>query len=289
MKILNGKDLSDIIKNDVKNIVELMNEYGQNVCLAVIQVGNDPASSVYVKNKKNACKYCGIESRIYRLNDDIPINILEDTLLELIKKLNKDRSVNGILVQLPLPDGVNEDRIIHSILPEKDVDGFHELNVGRLVLGQSALEPCTARGIIELLIHNNIEIEGKNCVVVGRSNIVGKPTATMLLQYNGTVTICHSKTKNLKDICKQADILVCAIGKPKFFNKEYVKEGAVVVDVGIHRTENGLCGDVDFDNVKDVVSAISPVPRGVGAMTIAMLMRNCLEAAQMQYRKGLKG
>jgi methylenetetrahydrofolate dehydrogenase (NADP+)/methenyltetrahydrofolate cyclohydrolase len=212
------------------------------------------------------------------------VYFLEKTLINLIEHLNKNNEINGILVQLPLPDGVDENKMINAISPEKDVDGFHESNVGKLMIGEDTFIPCTTKGIIELLKRNDIEIEGKHCVVVGRSNIVGKPTAIELLRHNGTVTVCHSKTKNLKDICKQADILVCAIGKPKFFNKEYVKDGAVIVDVGIHRTENGLCGDVDFDDVKDIVSAITPVPKGVGAMTVAMLMKNCVEAAKMQYK-----
>lgn len=280
MRILNGKELADEIKEEVKVRVEQMNKNGQSVCLAVIQVGEDSASSVYVKNKEKACKYCGIESKIIKLSEDTR----EEFLINMIKRLNKTY-VNGILVQLPLPKHINEHRVIQTIAPEKDVDGFHELNVGKLVIGEDVLSPCTANGIIELLLNHGIEVQGKNCVVVGRSNIVGKPTAMMLLQLDGTVTICHSKTKNLKQICKEADILVCAIGKPKFFNKEYVKEGAVVVDVGIHRTENGLCGDVDFDDVKDIVSYITPVPKGVGAMTVAMLMYNCVQAAGMQYDK----
>lgn len=280
MKLLNGKELSDKIKDEIKLKVQKLKENGKDVYLAVIQVGDNPASSVYVGNKEKACKYCGIESRVIKLKEDTS----EESLISIINLLNYTEFINGILVQLPLPKHINEQNVLQSILPEKDVDGFHELNVGKLILGEDVLAPCTANGIIELLIENNIEIEGKNCVVVGRSNIVGKPTAMMLLQLNGTVTICHSKTKDLKKICKEADILVCAIGKPKFFNKEYVKEGAVVVDVGIHRTENGLCGDVDFDDVKDIVSAITPVPKGVGAMTVAMLMYNCVQAAKMQLR-----
>lgn len=286
MKLLNGKEFADKVKEQVKNQVEEMAKNNQSVCLTVIQVGNDAASSVYVKNKENACKYVGIKSKVYNLGDRIPKSILEDTLIEIIKNLNKDNDINGILVQLPLPEYVNEYEVIQAIAPEKDVDGFHEVNVGKLMIGENTFVPCTAKGIIELLKENDIEIDGKNCVVVGRSNIVGKPTAIELLHNNGTVTICHSKTKGLKEICKSADILVCAIGKPKFFNKDYIKEGAVVVDVGIHRTENGLCGDVDFDDVKDIVSAITPVPKGVGAMTVAMLMKNCVQAAQMQYKKG---
>lgn len=285
MKLLDGKKLSDEIKDSIKLNVQKMKEKNQNICLAVIQVGDNEASNVYVRNKEKACEYVGIKSKVYKLNDDVPSKTLEDTLLELIALLNKDKSINGILVQLPLPKGINEYEIIQAIAPEKDVDGFHELNVGKLVLARDIFVPCTANGIIELLLRNHIDVSGKNCVVVGRSNIVGKPTATMLLQLDGTVTICHSKTKNLKEICKNADILVCAIGKPKFFNKEYIKEGAVVVDVGIHRTESGLCGDVDFDDVKDIVSAITPVPKGVGSVTVSMLMYNCVEAARMQYEQ----
>ena len=281
MKLLNGKELADKVKEEVKYEVEQMKQREQDVCLAVIQVGNDAASSTYVKNKENACKYTGIKSKIYKVD-----KVSEDALIRTIEILNEDDSVNGILVQLPLPSDINEHRVIQAIAPEKDVDGFHEINVGKLTIGEDTFIPCTAKGIIELLKENNIEIDGKNCVVVGRSNIVGKPTAIELLHHNGTVTVCHSKTKNLAEVCKQADILVCAIGKPKFFNKNYIKEGAVVVDVGIHRTENGLCGDVDFDDVKDIVSAITHVPRGVGAVTVSMLMKNCVQAAKMQYKKG---
>lgn len=284
MKLLNGKELADKIKEEVKIEINRMAMNGQSVCLAVIQVGDNAASTTYVTNKQNACRYVGISSKIFILNEDMPQNALEDKLLNLIKNLNEDKTVNGILVQLPLPSYIDEHKVIQTIAPEKDVDGFHELNVGKLTIGEETLVPCTAKGIIELLKENNIEIEGRNCVVVGRSNIVGKPTAIELLRHNGTVTVCHSKTKGLKQICREADILVCAIGKPKFFNREYIKEGAVVVDVGIHRTENGLCGDVDFDDVKDIVSAITPVPRGVGAMTIGMLMKNCVQAAKMQLK-----
>lgn len=281
MKLLNGKELADKIKEEVKSEVEKMSAKGQNVCLAVIQVGDNAASSTYVRNKHNACRYCGIKSIEIKLG----MCATEESLINMIETLNNDDSVNGILIQLPLPSHINEHKVIQAIAPEKDVDGFHELNVGKLMIGKDAFIPCTAKGIIELLVANDIEIEGKNCVVVGRSNIVGKPTSMELLRHNGTVTMCHSRTKNLKEICKASEILVCAIGKPKFFNKEYVKEGAIVVDVGIHRTENGLCGDVDFDDVKDVVSAITPVPRGVGAMTVAMLMKNCVQAAKMQYER----
>ena len=281
MILLNGKELSDKIKNEVKRTVEEMNSKNQDVHLCVIQVGDDPASSTYVRNKQNACDYCGIKSTTYKL----PHDISEDMLIGLIDELNCDSIVNGILVQLPLPDHLDEHTIIQSISPEKDVDGFHEINVGKLMIGTDTFVPCTPKGIIELLKENNIEIEGKNCVVVGRSNIVGKPTAMELLHNNATVTICHSRTKNLKQICKNADILICAIGKPKFFNREYIGNNAVVVDVGIHRQEDGkLCGDVDFEDVKDIVSAISPVPRGVGSMTIAMLMKNTVKAAIEQYK-----
>lgn len=275
MKLLNGKELADKIKNEIKEDIE---NNKLDVSLTVIQVGDNPASNTYIRNKEKACKYCGIKSTVYKFDE----NIDEKSLLRFIQNRNHPSDVNGILVQLPLPKHFNEDKIIRAVAPEKDVDGFHPVNAGKLMIGEETFVPCTAKGIIELLKANNIEIEGKHCVVVGRSNIVGKPTALELLRNNGTVTVCHSKTKNLKEICKTADILVCAIGQPKFFNKEYIKEGAAVIDVGIHRTENGLCGDVDFEDVKDVVGAITPVPGGVGAMTVAMLMSNCLQAAKNQ-------
>ena len=280
MRLLSGKELSNKIKDEMRAEVQQMRAKNQSVSLAVIQVGEDPASSVYVKNKEKACEHVGIESKLIKL----PESTTENILIDIIQELNNIDEVNGILVQLPLPSHINEHKIVQTISPGKDVDGFHENNVGKLVLGENTFSPCTANGIIKLLLCNNIDIAGKKCVVVGRSNIVGKPTATMLLQLNGTVTICHSKTKNLKEICKNADILVCAIGKPKFFNKDYIGDGAVVIDVGIHRTEDGLCGDVDFDAVKDFVSAITPVPGGVGAMTVAMLMHNCVQAARTQYK-----
>lgn len=281
-KLLNGKDLADKVKDEVKAEVSKMESHGQSVRLAVIQVGNNPASETYVKNKSNACKYCGIISSNYKLPEDTD----ESELIELIETLNNDDSINGILVQLPLPSHIDENKMIQAIAPEKDVDGFHEINVGKLMIGEETFVPCTAKGIIELLVQNNIKIDGMNCVVVGRSNIVGKPTAMELLRHNGTVTVCHSKTKGLDLICKQADILVCAIGKPKFFNRDYIGANTVVIDVGIHRLEDGsMCGDVDFEDVKNIVSAITPVPRGVGAMTVAMLMKNCVQAAKMQCRK----
>lgn len=281
MKLLNGKELADKIKDEVKVEVAQLKEQGKSVHLAVIQVGDNPASTAYVKNKQNACKYCGILSTTYKLVEDVP----EESLIALIGSLNKKEDVDGILVQLPLPKHIDEYKVIQSIAPEKDVDGFHEINMGKLVIGEDTFVPCTTKGIIELLKANNIEIEGKHCVVVGRSNIVGKPTVIELLHHNGTVTICHSKTRSLKQICQNADILVCAIGKPKFFNKDYIGVGSIVIDVGIHRLEDGtLCGDVDFDDVKNIASAITPVPRGVGAMTVAMLMKNCVQAAKIKNK-----
>lgn len=280
-KLLNGKEFADKVKDEVKKEVGRIEASGESVRLAVVQVGNNPASETYVNNKQNACRYCGIISSTYKLGESTE----EDTLIELIEELNRDDNINGILVQLPLPSHINENRVIQAIAPEKDVDGFHEMNVGKLMIGEETFVPCTAKGIIELLLENNIKIDGMNCVVVGRSNIVGKPTAMELLHHNGTVTICHSKTKGLKQICKEADILVCAIGKPKFFNRDYISPNTVVVDVGIHRLEDGsMCGDVDFEDVKDIVSAITPVPRGVGAVTVAMLMKNCVQATIMQHR-----
>ena len=266
------------IKDEMKEEVKSLKAAGKSCCLAVIQVGNDPASSVYVANKKKACEYIGIDSLSYEL----PEETTEAQLLELIDKLNDDEAVHGILCQLPLPRHMNEKKILNRISPKKDVDGFHPQNVGALVVGDFGFVSCTPAGIIELLKRSNIEMEGKHCVVIGRSNIVGKPMALLMLRENATVTICHSKTKNLKEICKQADILIVAVGKPLFVTKEFIKEGAVVIDVGIHRDENNkLCGDVDYKDVEPLVSAITPVPGGVGPMTICMLMKNCLEA--MKY------
>lgn len=280
MQILNGKELASIVKDDLKRIVHNMYVTGKRVHLEVIQVGNDSASSVYVNNKKKACEYIGLDYGITKL----PENIDQNKIIELIEKFNQDDSINGILVQLPLPKHLDTQYILSHIAHTKDVDGFTEINTGSMFLGNKSLISCTPLGVLKILQHYNIDITGKECVVVGRSNIVGKPMAMLLLQNDGTVTMCHSKTKNLKDVCKRADILVCAIGKPKFFNREYIKDGAVVIDVGIHRQDNGkLCGDVDFDDVKDIVSAITPVPNGVGAMTVAMLMNNCVEAAKAQY------
>lgn len=276
--IIDGKKISTEIKDELKEKVAEYKKNGVEITLAVIQVGTDPASTVYVGNKKKACEYIGIRSLAYELEETIS----EQELLDLIQKLNQREDVNGILVQLPLPKHINEDVVIQSIAPEKDVDGFHPQSVGALSIGQPGFVSCTPAGIIQLLKRSNIEIAGKECVVIGRSNIVGKPISLLLLRENGTVTICHSKTKNLKEVTKRADILVVAIGKPLFVTKDYVKEGAVVIDVGIHRDENNkLCGDVDFKDVESVVSAITPVPGGVGPMTIAMLMYNCVKAVEL--------
>lgn len=277
--LIDGKKISAQIKDELKIEVEKLKTEGTEVKLAVIQVGNDPASTVYVGNKKKACAYIGIESLAYEL----PEETTETYLLGLIDELNNRRDVNGILVQLPLPQHINEKHVIEAISPLKDVDGFHPQNVGALVTGEDGFVSCTPAGIIQLLKRSGIDMEGRECVVVGRSNIVGKPMSILLLRENATVTICHSHTRDLKDVCKKADILVAAIGKPKFFNREYVREGAVIIDVGIHRDENNrLCGDVDREDVMDLVSAITPVPGGVGPMTIAMLMYNCVEAVRLQ-------
>jgi methylenetetrahydrofolate dehydrogenase (NADP+)/methenyltetrahydrofolate cyclohydrolase len=273
--IIDGKKISAEIKDELKLKVEELQKEGKQVTLAVVLVGEDPASKVYVGNKKKACEYIGIKSLSYELAEDTSQN----ELLKLIDKLNKDESVNGILVQLPLPKHINEDTVINAISPDKDVDGFHPQNVGKLSIGQKGFVSCTPAGIIELLKRSGIAIEGKECVIVGRSNIVGKPMALLMLRENATVTICHSRTANLKEVTKRADILIVAMGKPCFINKDYVKDGAVVIDVGIHRDENNkLCGDVAYEDVIDYVSAITPVPGGVGPMTIAMLMKNCVDS-----------
>ena len=273
-QVIDGKKISQEIKDELKKKVAVLKEEGKNFTLAVIQVGEDPASSVYVGNKKKACAYIGIESLSYEL----PGETTEEELIKLVQKLNEDRKVDGILVQLPLPEHIDEDKVLLSISPKKDVDGFHPENVGNLSIGRQGFVSCTPAGVIQLLKRSGIEIEGKECVVLGRSNIVGKPMAMLLLRENGTVTVCHSRTKNLKEITRRADILVVAIGKPKFVDASYIKEGAVVIDVGIHRNENNkLCGDVDFEDVASHTSAITPVPGGVGPMTIAMLMNNCVE------------
>lgn len=275
-KIIDGKKISQEIKDEVKERVAKLKEEGVNVCLAVIQVGNNPASTVYVGNKKKACAYVGIESRAFEL----PEETSEEELLALVQKLNDTEEVNGILVQLPLPGHIDEDKVIQAISPDKDVDGFHPQSVGRLSIGQPGFVSCTPAGIIELLKRSGIAIDGRECVIIGRSNIVGKPMGMLLLRENGTVTICHSHTPDLKAVTKRADILVVAMGKAKFVDASYIKEGAVVIDVGMDRDENGkLCGDVDFDSVSQKAGAITPVPGGVGPMTIAMLMHNCVQSA----------
>ena len=281
-ELIDGKKISTELKDEVKEKVAALKSKGVDVTLAVILVGNDPASTVYVGNKKKACEYTGIISKSYEL----PEETTEAELLKLIDELNKDSSVNGILVQLPLPKHIDEDKVIKAISPDKDVDGFHPESVGRLSIGAPGFVSCTPAGVIELLKRSNVEIDGANAVVVGRSNIVGKPMSVLLLRENATVTICHSHTKNLKDVCKAADILVVAIGQPKFIDASYVKEGATVIDVGIHRIEGTkkLCGDVDFESVEKVAGKITPVPGGVGPMTTAGLMNNCYEAAVMQMK-----
>ena len=275
--MIDGKLISQQIKDELKEEVAQFKAEGIDICLAVIQVGNDPASSVYVRNKKKACAYIGVESRSYEL----PEETSEEELIKLVEELNADESVNGILVQLPVPDHIDEDKIIRTISPDKDVDGFHPVSVGRLWIGEKGFLSCTPAGIIQLLKRSNISIEGKECVIIGRSNIVGKPMAALLLRENGTVTVAHSRTKDLKEVAKRADILIVAIGKERFITSEYIKEGAVVIDVGMHRDEaNHLCGDVDFADVEPHSSAITPVPGGVGPMTIAMLMNNCVETVR---------
>ena len=276
-KIIDGKNISQEIKDELKERVAALKENGVEVTLAVIQVGSNPASTVYVGNKKKACAYVGIKSLAYEL----PEETTEAELLELVEKLNKDDSVNGILVQLPLPKHIDEDKVIKTISPEKDVDGFHPESVGKLSIGQKGFVSCTPAGIIQLLKRSDIEIDGKECVIIGRSNIVGKPMAMLLLRENGTVTITHSHTKDLKEVTRRADILIVAIGRTKFVTADYVKEGAVVIDVGMDRDENGkLCGDVDCADVEPKAGAITPVPGGVGPMTIAMLMHNCVSSVE---------
>lgn len=276
-RIIDGKAIAAQIKDELKEEVSRLKGSGITVGLAVIQVGDDPASSIYVNNKKKACEYVGIDSVSYELPGDTS----EEELLALISRLNQDDRVNGILVQLPLPEHIDEETVITAISPDKDVDGFHTESAGRLLVGKKGFLPCTPAGIIQLIRRSGYSVEGKECVVIGRSNIVGKPLAVLLLRENGTVTVAHSKTENLKEVASRADILVAAVGKPKFITADYVKGGAVVIDVGIHRMEDRkMCGDVDFDNVCEKAAAITPVPGGVGPMTIAMLMANCVEAAK---------
>ena len=293
-KILRGKPVANEIEKYVKEGVDIIKSIGGDVTLAVVQVGDDQASNTYVRNKEKACERCGINTITERFDADMDWSTLEPELIEYINHLNGNNDITGILVQLPLPDMIREENVLQAISPSKDVDGFTYHNAGKMYTDKYhdafSLKPCTADGVLSLLFHYDIPIEGKHCVVVGRSNIVGKPVASMLLQQNATVTVCHSKTENLKDICKQADILICAIGKPKFFTKEYVKDGAAVIDVGMNRDENGkLCGDVDFDNVVDVAGAITPVPGGVGVLTVAKLIENCVNAWHTQHKNNRKG
>lgn len=281
-KILDGKAVSARVKGELREKVAKMKEKGIKPGLAVVIVGNDPASRIYVNSKKKACSEIGIESFEYALAESTS----EDELVELVERLNSDGRVSGILVQLPLPGHINEERVIMAIKPEKDVDAFHPVNVGKIMIGNPDFMPCTPAGVMELIKESGIEIAGKECVIVGRSNIVGKPQAMLLLAKNGTVTICHSKTQNLEEVCKRADILVVAVGRAEMVKGNMVKPGAVVIDVGMNRLEgNRLAGDVEFSSVSEVASAITPVPGGVGPMTIAMLMRNTVKASLLQNGK----
>ncbi len=278
-KVLNGTELAAKVKAELKAKIDELKLKGINPGLAVIIVGDDPASRVYVNHKKNDCAEIGIKSFEYAL----PASTSEEELLGLIETLNNDAAVNGILVQLPIPKHINEDKVIAAISPKKDADCFHPMNVGNLMIGKPEFLPCTPAGVVELLEENNIDISGKNCVVVGRSNIVGKPQAILLLAKNATVTICHSKTANIQEVCKSADILVVAIGKAEFIKPEYVKPGAVVIDVGVSRGADGkLVGDVQFAEVSEIASAITKVTGGVGPMTRAMLMKNTYKATLLQ-------
>lgn len=277
--LIDGKLISQLCREEIAIEVGLLKEKGVEPTLAVVIVGDDPASKVYVSNKKKACEKTGIRSLEFAL----PVNTTQKELLELIYKLNNDNKVNGILVQMPLPEGLDEREVINAISPIKDVDAFHPENVGRIMIGDYSFLPCTPAGIVILLERYNVDICGKHCVIIGRSNIVGKPMSMLMLQKNATVTVCHSKTVGLCDICKQADIIIAAVGKPLFVKENMVKEGAVVIDVGINRDENNkLCGDVDFDTVKNKVSLITPVPGGVGPMTVTVLLKNTLKAAMLQ-------
>lgn len=281
-KLLMGKEVSARIKDELKIKVAELKEKGINPALAVIIVGEDPASKVYVNNKKKACEYCGIRSLEYAL----PEETTQEELLELIEKLNNDDTVSGILCQLPVPEHINEQAIINAINPKKDVDAFHPVNVGKIMTGNYDFVPCTPAGVMELIKESGIDVNGKECVIVGRSNIVGKPMSMLLLHQNGTVTICHSRTKDLAEKTRQADILVAAIGKPEFITADMIKEGAVVIDVGINRiAPKKLVGDVEFEGAEKKVAAITPVPGGVGPMTIAMLMKNTIKAAEINKTK----
>ncbi|MCM1545320.1 MAG: bifunctional methylenetetrahydrofolate dehydrogenase/methenyltetrahydrofolate cyclohydrolase FolD [Ruminococcus sp.] len=278
-KLIDGKAVSAAVKERVKLEVEQLKAQGVETALAVIIVGNDPASRVYVNNKKRACEVTGIRSVEYALGEETT----QQELLELIEKLNADDTINGILCQLPLPKQIDEKTVIEAIDPKKDVDCFSCVNVGKMWVGDGIFKPCTPAGVMELLKAYDIDVCGKNCVIIGRSNIVGKPMAALLLEQNATVTVCHSKTKNLAEVCKNADVIVAAVGRAKFVTADMVKDGAVLVDVGINRNEEGkLCGDLDFENVKDKASFITPVPGGCGPMTIAMLMENTVSAVKLQ-------
>lgn len=274
MAIIDGKHVSDLIRDELKDEIAKINEQGDIIRLAVIIVGKDPASEIYVRNKIKACEYVGIESLCYTF----PENVSEEEILSLIDKLNNDESVYGILVQLPLPNHLNKERILNKINVCKDVDGFSAYQAGRLFLGENALVSCTPKGIIELLHRYNIDLVGKNAVVIGRSNIVGKPTAMLLMQNNATVTVCHSRTTNLAEYTKKADIIVLAVGKPQFLTSDMIKDGVVVIDAGINRVNGKLCGDSDFEAIKDKCSFITPVPGGVGPMTVTMLLKNTLQS-----------
>lgn len=276
-KIIDGKQISQKVKERVKEQVAALTEKGVQPGLAVVIVGENPASRVYVNNKKKACAECGIASFEHAL----PSETSQETLLELVRRLNEDQKVHGILVQLPLPGHMDETAVLNAISPAKDVDAFHPVNVGKIMIGDYCFLPCTPAGVMELIASTGISIEGKNCVVIGRSNIVGKPMAMLLLHANGTVTICHSRTKGLEKICAEADILVAAVGRAKFVTADMVKPGAVVIDVGMNRVDGKLCGDVDYAAVEPVAGYITPVPGGVGPMTIAMLMQNTVTAAKL--------
>lgn len=281
-KIIDGKEVAASVRESIKKEVEALKKEGKSTGLAVIIVGNNPASRVYVNNKKKGCAEVGMESFEYAL----PEETTTDELLELVEKLNNDTAVDGILCQLPLPSQIDEKKVLNAIAPNKDVDAFHPVNTGHIMIGDHSFLPCTPAGIMEMLKYYNISVEGKECVVIGRSNIVGKPMAMLLLGQNGTVTICHSRTKNLKEVTRRADILVAAVGKAYFVTEDMVKDGAVVIDVGMNRNAEGkLCGDVDFDKVKDKCSFITPVPGGVGPMTITMLLKNTLTASKEHFNK----
>lgn len=281
-KIIDGKEVAASVRESIKKEVEVLEKDGKKTGLAVIIVGNNPASRVYVNNKKKGCAEVGMESFEYAL----PEETTTDELLELVEKLNNDTAVDGILCQLPLPKQIDEKKVLNAIAPNKDVDAFHPVNTGHIMIGDHSFLPCTPAGIMEMFKYYNISVEGKECVVIGRSNIVGKPMAMLLLGQNGTVTICHSRTKNLKEVTRRADILVAAVGKAYFVTEDMVKDGAVVIDVGMNRNAEGkLCGDVDFDKVKDKCSFITPVPGGVGPMTITMLLKNTLTASKEHFNK----